>query len=375
MNVIVSSGFAICGGCLKFEETNRTLSITASDSNYDRIDTVVMRLNDNDAVRACDLYIVAGTPASSPVRPELNRQSSVWEIGLADLFIAKNTSTITNARITDTRLETARCGVISSVSQWDTTTLYEQIQDDLAGFKSGEEAEFLAWFEEMKGQLSEDAAGNLQTEIGTLASLTTTDKSSIVAAINWLHANMSTTAEDTSYDNAASGLAATNVQDAVDELNDSLDNGNISFYSINGEPYVKVGADAGRPFNLFPKPYDLLNIFFSIRDLRVGHPDNGYPRFTTSNNPINLSNYTQVNFKNIWNNYSNCSLVIAFTDEPLTSSDEVNENANFIQSISKSCSTQVGYTFDISDICGNKYISIYTNIPSYYVGIGNIIFS
>ena len=132
----------------------------------------------------------------------------------------------------------------------------EQIQNDLAGFKSGEEAEFLAWFEEMKDQLSEDAAGNLQTEIGTLASLTTTDKSSLVAAINWLHANMSTTASDTSYDNTESGMTATNVQDAVDEINESLLASGEHFYydvkdGVRGyNTEAARGADTFRPLNL-----------------------------------------------------------------------------------------------------------------------------
>lgn len=165
MNVIIQPGFAVCNGCLKLEEEQRTLSTQASNASYDRIDTVVMRLNDNDTERICDLYIVQGIPSENPVRPELTRNASVWEIGLADLFISKNDTSISNQRITDTRYETERCGIISSVSRFDTTTLYQQIQSDLAGFKSEEQEQFLAWFENIKGQLSQDAAGNLQVQI------------------------------------------------------------------------------------------------------------------------------------------------------------------------------------------------------------------
>ena len=186
MNVVVNPGFAICAGGLKLEENQRTLAIQAADSNYDRIDTVVLRWNDNDSERICDLYIVEGIPAASPLRPELTRTESIWELGLADLFINKNSSAISNQRITDTRYETARCGIISAISEFDTTTLYQQVQADLAGFKASEQADFITWFNDIKGQLSEDAAGNLQKQIGTLESLKTEVKTNLVNALNWV---------------------------------------------------------------------------------------------------------------------------------------------------------------------------------------------
>lgn len=186
MNVVVNPGFAICAGGLKLEENQRTLAIQAADSNYDRIDTVVLRWNDNDSERICDLYIVEGIPAASPLRPELTRTESIWELGLADLFINKNSSAISNQRITDTRYESARCGIISAISEFDTTTLYQQVQADLAGFKASEQADFITWFNDIKGQLSEDAAGNLQKQIGTLESLKTEVKTNLVNALNWV---------------------------------------------------------------------------------------------------------------------------------------------------------------------------------------------
>ena len=165
MTVIVHAGFAVIDGGLAKEDNNRTLEVTVSDVTYDRIDTVVVRWNDNDSVRNVDLYIKQGVPARNPVRPTLTREGSVYEIGLADIFVTKNVRTITAEKITDTRLESARCGVASSIAKWDTTTIYQQIQSDLAGFKSNEQAEFMTWFNAMKDQLTEDAAGKLQTEV------------------------------------------------------------------------------------------------------------------------------------------------------------------------------------------------------------------
>ena len=172
MNVIVNPGFAICSGGLKLEENQRTLTVQASDTSYDRIDTVVLRWNDNDSERICDLYILKGVPAAKPVRPALTRTESVWELGLADLFINKNSSVISNQKITDTRYENARCGIISAISEFDTTTIYQQVQSDLGDFKKSEQSSFMEWFEKIKNQLSEDAAGNLQNQINEIVSIT-----------------------------------------------------------------------------------------------------------------------------------------------------------------------------------------------------------
>jgi hypothetical protein len=189
MKVSVNAGFTVINGALRLFAEPRTLAIQASE-NQDRIDTVVARLDLNQDVRNIDLYVLKGTSGSTPVRPELTRNDSVYELGLADLFIPAGTTTIPQERITDTRLDTARCGVVSSISEFDTTTLYNQIQADLAHFKSENEAEFEAWvngqestfatwsstqrsafetwFAGIRDILDEDTAGHLQGEIEAL---------------------------------------------------------------------------------------------------------------------------------------------------------------------------------------------------------------
>lgn len=180
MKVSVNAGFTVINGALRLFAEPRTLAIQASENN-DRIDTVVARLDLNQDVRNIDLYVLKGVSGSAPVRPELTRNDSVYELGLADLYITKNTTSISADRITDTRLDTARCGVVSSISKFDTTTLYNQIQADLAHFKSENEADFTAWssaqksafdtwLDTIKGILDEDTAGHLQGEIEALQS-------------------------------------------------------------------------------------------------------------------------------------------------------------------------------------------------------------
>lgn len=183
-NVVVNAGFGVCAGCLKLQENYYGLTMNIANTSNPRIDTVVLRLDDNDAVRSCDFHIVQGTPSPNPVAPTLTRNSSVWEIGLADLYKPSVVSSTSPVTVTDTRLDPNRCGVISSISEFDTSELYRQIQDALTRYQTVTEAEFEAWFESMRDQLSEDAAGNLQNQIGFLSDLVTEDKVNLVRAIN-----------------------------------------------------------------------------------------------------------------------------------------------------------------------------------------------
>ena len=212
MTVNVKVGFCIIQGGLKLEENERTLSIQAADSNYSRIDSVIMRWNDNVDYRECDLYVIQGTAAANPVRPELTREGGIYELGLADILIPAQSTTISNERITDTRYESARCGVISSISEFDTTFIYNQVQSDLATFQSGVESNFttwatnqqtayeewifnaesafgnwendekeafLEWFATLQDILDENVAGHLQNEIDGLDNRLTTVEGTI----------------------------------------------------------------------------------------------------------------------------------------------------------------------------------------------------
>ena len=172
MTVALSPGFAICNGCLKLETETRTLAIQAADATYDRIDTVVLRLNDNDDTRECDFYIITGTPASTPVHPELTRSGSIYEIGLADLFVGSNSSRVTGDKITDTRYNSERCGVISCIAEFDASALDYQLEtwcaiqeSEFETWSAAQQSAFTAWVATIQDILDDTAAGNLQAEI------------------------------------------------------------------------------------------------------------------------------------------------------------------------------------------------------------------
>lgn len=191
MQVAANGGFELSvqpGKCFikgyfgKVEEGGETISIEPSDTSYNRIDRIVARLTIEE--RKIKLAVLKGTPGSTPVVPELMRNSNIYELGLANILVNKNASVITQANITDTRLNSSICGIVSGViEQVDPTTLFNQYlqwfteQQDKAdaeyqkwfdGFTVPSEAEFTNWFNNVKDQLSEDAAGNLQNQLDDL---------------------------------------------------------------------------------------------------------------------------------------------------------------------------------------------------------------
>ena len=155
MAVTVKAGTCFINGYMGWLEQDQQLSVSASSETFARIDRVVVRY---DAVqRGIDLFILQGTPAASPVPPSITQhaQGDIYELALADIMVNRNASALRQADITDLRLNEAVCGVVASpVEHLETGAANAQLTDA-----------FNQWFEGIKGQLSEDAAGNLQNQI------------------------------------------------------------------------------------------------------------------------------------------------------------------------------------------------------------------
>ena len=142
MQVAVEPGSCHIQGAIGIETNRRTLVVQAAEE-MDRIDTVVARLDLSLAVRSIDLYVVKGTAAESPQAPALTRDSTIWELGLANLFVAKNVATISQQRITDTRLDTARCGQVGASVQppFDTQAYFAQLEAAIRAHQTDAEAQ------------------------------------------------------------------------------------------------------------------------------------------------------------------------------------------------------------------------------------------
>ena len=178
MKVVVKPGSGWIDGYFIYSDGDHVLSLDVADGVLKRIDRVVMRLN--HLTRKIEIVVKKGTFASSPVAPTLQRDADAYELALADVLINNGATQITQANITDQRLNTALCGIVhGTVNQVDTTTIFNQyqawfesIKDSVAGeldaWKEFQEQEFLTWFETIKDILDGDVAGNLAARIADL---------------------------------------------------------------------------------------------------------------------------------------------------------------------------------------------------------------
>lgn len=93
-----------------FSDSTVNKAIAASDATNPRIDRIVARVRDafyiGGAVNAWDLFVVAGTPAATPVAPAVPASSLL----LADVAVGAAVTTITNANITDRRIRATATG-------------------------------------------------------------------------------------------------------------------------------------------------------------------------------------------------------------------------------------------------------------------------
>ena len=175
MTVSVSSGYVNIEGKVKFFSTPTTLTIATANGTYDRIDTVVAECNYSD--REITVKVVTGvyTYSPSPKATAPVRTAAAYQLVLAEIDVPAGATEITQKNITDKRMDSNVCGLVTgTVSQIDFSTV---------------KAQFDSWFEDVKGTLDSDAAGNLKNQIDAANEKIETNAS----AINTLNSSKSKT--------------------------------------------------------------------------------------------------------------------------------------------------------------------------------------
>lgn len=113
LGVTIAAGLAWINGYFYVNEGGLDLSLATADGTLPRIDRVVIRWS--LAGRAIIAAVKTGVAASSPSAPSLQRDSSIYELGIADVYIAAGTTTVSSSNITDRRSNVALCGIVSSI--------------------------------------------------------------------------------------------------------------------------------------------------------------------------------------------------------------------------------------------------------------------
>lgn len=171
MTITLLPGTAWINGYMYYNTDNLTLTVEHADSVLKRIDRVVLRC---DFIgREIKAYIKKGVFATNPVAPNLERGVNAYELNVADILVEAGVVSIQQSKITDTRLDTTICGIVTqTIETIDTTTLFNKLQayidekgQDVEGWIDEAtqrwEDDFVTWFEGIKSALGEDVAGNL----------------------------------------------------------------------------------------------------------------------------------------------------------------------------------------------------------------------
>lgn len=162
MTATIGEGRFLIEGRFGIIDEPETVEFAVADSSP-RIDTVVLRRDLSGTVNDFVAAVVKGTPSASPVAPALTRDGTIWEIGLADVYIPANSTSVSQSNITDTRLDNNRCGLVAAIlTDLDTTTVHMQ---------------FYSLLQEMRG--------TLQSVYDTVEMVNITEVSAVLSASGW----------------------------------------------------------------------------------------------------------------------------------------------------------------------------------------------
>ncbi len=154
LHVQVGAGRAWFNHTWTYNDFTIVLDIDTPHVLLDRIDTVVLETNSEQATRANSIKVITGTPASSPVPPTLTHTSTINQYPLADVHVIANATGFVPADITN-RVGTSDCPFVTGILETiNIDFIFAQWQDD-----------FETWFTFLQNELDANQAANLQAQI------------------------------------------------------------------------------------------------------------------------------------------------------------------------------------------------------------------
>lgn len=138
MMTTVAAGRAWINGHYYINDSPHSFGSVSAPIGGARWDRVILRLNKDVSARNIELLYVQGTEASTPVKPSLTRSDNVHDLVLADIYVAKNATSVS---VTDTRADANLCGWVYSTSGDDS-------------FFTSLDSAFYEWFANARDTLS-----------------------------------------------------------------------------------------------------------------------------------------------------------------------------------------------------------------------------
>ncbi len=152
MTVSSASGYSNIQGKVRLFSSEESLTIETAHATYDRIDTIVVERNDTE--RQIIRKVVKGGYSSEPEPTAPVRSDGVYQLVLAEVYVAAGATSITQSVITDKRADTSVCGyVVCPIEDFDFTQFATQCDAFLKEFKQNAEEDWTTWATEEKAEL------------------------------------------------------------------------------------------------------------------------------------------------------------------------------------------------------------------------------
>lgn len=170
MTVQVQTGYSNVNGKVGLFESATNVTLSAANSRYSRIDTIIIERNDVNRVIQIDKVTGAYTGENpQPTAPIWDETRGIYQLVLAQIYVGAGVSSISQEDITDKRTDTDVCGYIAgTVNEMDFSQFTAQFESYFSTFEATHLAEFEEWFDHMKDQLDSDVAGHLQAEVESI---------------------------------------------------------------------------------------------------------------------------------------------------------------------------------------------------------------
>lgn len=151
LTLSVGSGRAWVKNKWAKNDANITITLNPAHVTLNRYTAIVLR---NDfTTRDITLEMIDGANASSPTKPSIVRNASMYDLCLAYVYVGAGATNITQANITDMRPDNTVCGWVTGlIQQVDTSqlflqyqTAYEDFFEQLESWKDTQETDFGSW--------------------------------------------------------------------------------------------------------------------------------------------------------------------------------------------------------------------------------------
>lgn len=165
MQIEIKTGMAFTEGAFYYNDDSLILPIADSDPVLNRIDAVVVQCDYLQRQVTCK--VITGTPATNPVHYTPVRNADFFELLLAEVYVPFASIAVTQSNITDYRLNSDVCGIVTGVlQQIDTTTVFNQYYakwKEVQDWVEENEATYDAWYTAFKNSADSQLSNQQDT--------------------------------------------------------------------------------------------------------------------------------------------------------------------------------------------------------------------